>query len=98
MKLLEEINNIDEKEVDELSEIETDIHEPITTDESRASDSNYEDLDMIPEVWDRFMGNNKNCYKPGANITVNEQLFPTKARCRFTQYIPNKPDKFGIQF
>uniref|UniRef100_T1I6T4 DDE_Tnp_1_7 domain-containing protein n=1 Tax=Rhodnius prolixus TaxID=13249 RepID=T1I6T4_RHOPR len=25
-------------------------------------------------------------------------LFPTKSRCRFTQCIPNKPDKFGIKF
>ncbi|KAF2884724.1 hypothetical protein ILUMI_21450 [Ignelater luminosus] len=32
------------------------------------------------------------------NITVDEQLFPTKVRCRFTQYMSNKPDKFGIKF
>ncbi|XP_049435206.1 uncharacterized protein LOC125890554 isoform X5 [Epinephelus fuscoguttatus] len=38
------------------------------------------------------------CYKPGACITVDEQLFPTKARCPFTQYMANKPDKFGIKF
>jgi hypothetical protein len=25
-----------------------------------------------------------------------EEANPTKARCRFTQYMPNKPDKFGI--
>uniref|UniRef100_T1HRF4 Uncharacterized protein n=1 Tax=Rhodnius prolixus TaxID=13249 RepID=T1HRF4_RHOPR len=24
-------------------------------------------------------------------------LFPTKSRCRFTRYMPNKPDKFGIK-
>lgn len=29
---------------------------------------------------------------------MDEQLFPTKARCRFTQYMPNKPHKFGIKF
>ncbi|KAL2731752.1 LOW QUALITY PROTEIN: piggyBac transposable element-derived protein 4-like [Vespula squamosa] len=32
------------------------------------------------------------------NLTVNEQLFPTKVRCKLTQYIPNKPDKFRIKF
>jgi len=32
------------------------------------------------------------------SLTVDEQLFPTKARCRFTQFMPNKPDKFGITF
>ncbi|KAL2737600.1 piggyBac transposable element-derived protein 4-like [Vespula squamosa] len=26
-------------------------------------------------------------------ITSDEQLFPTKARCRFKQYVFNKPDK-----
>nr|XP_047129680.1 uncharacterized protein LOC124809580 [Hydra vulgaris] len=25
-------------------------------------------------------------------------LFPTNARCLFTQYMPHKPDKFGIEF
>ena len=25
-------------------------------------------------------------------------MFPTKARCKFTQYIASKPDKFGIKF
>ncbi|XP_043505326.1 piggyBac transposable element-derived protein 4-like [Polistes fuscatus] len=53
---------------------------------------------MISEVWYKFIDNSQNCYKPGPYITINEQLFPTKARCRFTQYMPNKPDKFGIKF
>ncbi|KAF2883531.1 hypothetical protein ILUMI_22647 [Ignelater luminosus] len=34
----------------------------------------------------------------GENITVDEQLFPTKVRCGFTQYMSNKPNKFGIKF
>ena len=29
---------------------------------------------------------------------MDEQLFSKKARCRFTQYMANKPDKFGIKF
>nr|XP_012148086.1 PREDICTED: piggyBac transposable element-derived protein 4-like [Megachile rotundata] len=53
---------------------------------------------MISEVWNKFIDNSQNCYKPGPYITIDEQLFPTKARCRFTQYMPNKPDKFGIKF
>ena len=31
-------------------------------------------------------------------MTIDEQLFPTKACCPFTQYLPSKPDKFGITF
>ena len=49
---------------------------------------------MISHVWDSFIKNSQNCYVPGQNITVDEQLFPTKARCKFT----NKPNKFGLQF
>ena len=53
---------------------------------------------LISSVWDKFVENCIDCYKPGENITVDEHLFPTKARCRFTQYMANKPDKFGIKF
>ena len=55
-------------------------------------------LALTSTVWYSFVGNCLRHYKPGANITVHEQLFPTKARCIFTQYMPNKPDKFGIKF
>ena len=40
---------------------------------------------MISETFDRFVKNSTASYTPGENITVGEQLFPTKARCRFTQ-------------
>ncbi|KOX69489.1 hypothetical protein WN51_06573, partial [Melipona quadrifasciata] len=52
----------------------------------------------ISEVWRKFISNSQACYKPHENISIDEQLFPTKARCRFTQYMPNKPHKFGIKF
>ena len=44
------------------------------------------------------MDNCLSCHKPGANITIEEPLFSTKARCSFTKYIPKKPDKFCIKF
>ncbi|XP_071871615.1 uncharacterized protein [Bombus fervidus] len=53
---------------------------------------------LISTVWDKFIENNQNCYKPGANITIEEQLFPTKARCSFKQHLSNNSDKFGIKF
>ena len=49
-------------------------------------------------IWNRFIDNCKACYIPNADITVEEQLFPTKSRYPFTQYIASKPDKFGIKF
>ncbi|XP_073494170.1 uncharacterized protein [Phyllobates terribilis] len=49
-------------------------------------------------VWDRFIENCIACYKPGPYITVDEQLFPSKTRCPFTQYMPSKPDKYGHKY
>lgn len=53
---------------------------------------------LISEVWYRFVSNCKKSYVPNAYLTIDEQLFPTKARCRFIQFMPNKPDKYGIKF
>lgn len=53
---------------------------------------------LYSAVWNRFVNNCQSCYTAGANVTIDEQLFPSKARCPFTQYIPSKPDKFGQKF
>ena len=52
----------------------------------------------ISDIWNRFVDNSISCYQPEENITIYEKLFPTKSRCRFIQYMPNIPDKFGIKF
>ncbi|KAL7868645.1 hypothetical protein SRHO_G00100290 [Serrasalmus rhombeus] len=52
----------------------------------------------ISDIWQRFIKNCNLCYTPGQHITVDEQLFPTKVRCPFIQYIASKPDTFGIKF
>ena len=53
---------------------------------------------LFSTVWNRFIENCKSHYSPNENITIDEQLFPTKARYPFTQYMASKPDKFGIKF
>ncbi|XP_041694792.1 uncharacterized protein LOC121533094 isoform X1 [Coregonus clupeaformis] len=53
---------------------------------------------LVSEVWNAFVHNCVTSYKPGVNITVEEQWFPTKTKCRFTQYIPYKQDKWGMKF
>ncbi|KAJ8364339.1 hypothetical protein SKAU_G00131700 [Synaphobranchus kaupii] len=65
--------------------------------ESRRCRLTTDKFALMAEVWVRFVQNGIACYKPGSD-TVDEQLFPTKARIRFTQYMPNKPNKFGIKF
>lgn len=53
---------------------------------------------LISEVWNRFIENSQKCYHPGSDLTIDEQLFPTKTRCPFLQYISSKPDKWGVKF
>lgn len=53
---------------------------------------------LASDVWNNFITNSQRCYKPQDNIAIDEQLFPTKVRCKWTQYIASKPDKFGIKF
>lgn len=53
---------------------------------------------LVSELWNRFIESCISYYKPNENITVDEQLYPTKVRCPFLQYMANKPDKFGIKF
>jgi len=45
---------------------------------------------LVSRLWNTFIENSQNCYKPAANITVDEQLFPTKDvgssnTCRISQ-------------
>lgn len=53
---------------------------------------------LISDVWYRFVTNSQQAYIPEEDLTADEQLFPSKARCPFTQYMSSKPDKFGIKF
>jgi len=53
---------------------------------------------LASEIWYPFIENSKLCCVPGENISVDEQLFLMKTRCRFIQYIASKPDKFGVKF
>lgn len=57
---------------------------------------------LVSEIWQKFVqkfGRNcQICYSPRGYITVDEQLFPSKVRCRFILLMPEKPDKYGIKF
>jgi hypothetical protein len=63
-----------------------------------SSRSNTDKFMLIRDTWDRFINNCLNCYYPNKYLTVDEQLLPCKTRCKFIQFMPNKPDKFGIKF
>ena len=52
----------------------------------------------VSEIWNAFIENCQRCYIPDPNLTIDEQLFPCKSRCPFTQFMASKPDKYGIKF
>lgn len=51
----------------------------------------------MSEIWYEVINNFQVYFRPSQDITIDEQLFGTKARCKFIQYIPSKPEKFGIK-
>ena len=57
--------------------------------------------DKFAAIWEVFSIVNSKLlhhYIPGVNLTVDEQLMPYRGRCSFIQYLPLKPDKYGIKF
>ncbi|XP_034058307.1 piggyBac transposable element-derived protein 4-like [Gymnodraco acuticeps] len=48
-------------------------------------------------VWDCFLANCKKVFVPSDCVTIDEQLVPFRGRCKFLQYMPSKPAKYGIK-
>jgi hypothetical protein len=67
----------------------------ITTREERKK---LDKFAAMREIWLDFEDNLRTCYIPGSYVTVDEQLLGFKGRCPFRQFIPNKPDKYGLKF
>ncbi|XP_057693608.1 piggyBac transposable element-derived protein 1-like [Corythoichthys intestinalis] len=65
---------------------------------TRAEKVETDKFAAISTVWEPFVKNCISVFNPGRHITINEQLFPSKTRSCFRQYIARKPDKFGIKF
>lgn len=54
-------------------------------------------LAPISEIWEYLMANCEKNYKPGAYVTIDEQLVGFRGKCKFRMYIPSKPDKYGLK-
>lgn len=54
-------------------------------------------LAPIRNIFDSFVQNCKNAYTVGANSTIDEKLEGFRGRCGFKQYIPPKPNRYGIK-
>ena len=51
----------------------------------------------IRDVWEKFLSTLKKHYNSGPFVTVDEQLIPWRGRCCFLEYLPSKPDKYGLK-
>ena len=51
----------------------------------------------IRDIWNMLNSNLVRGYKPYDCITVDEQLYGYRGGTRFTQYMPSKPEKYGIK-
>lgn len=54
-------------------------------------------LAPIRDVFEMVNSNLKKMYSPSEYLTVDEQLVPFRGRCSFKQYLPSKPDKYGLK-
>lgn len=66
----------------------------LTTREARKQ---IDKLAPIRDIFDSFVQNCKSAYTIGENATIDEKLEAFRGRCGFKQYIPNKPNKYGIK-
>ncbi|XP_071567686.1 piggyBac transposable element-derived protein 4-like [Temnothorax nylanderi] len=64
---------------------------------TRQTRAETDKLAPIRDIWTILNSNLNKMYKPTANLTIDEQLYPYRSRTKFTQYIPSKPAKYGIK-
>lgn len=65
--------------------------------QASAANTARDKLAPIRNVFDAWVAKLKVMYVPGAFITVDEQMVPFRGRAGFVQYLPNKPDRYGIK-
>ena len=54
-------------------------------------------MTALTNVWKLFLDNFKTNFIPSECVTIDEQLVPFRGRCKFLQYMPSKPAKYGIK-
>lgn len=71
----------------------------IRFDERRTRDERkkLDNLSPIRDIFDEFDTQCNSSYTPGAYVTLDEMLEAFRGKCKFRQYISNKPDKYGVK-
>lgn len=65
----------------------------VTREERRQTDK----IAAVRQIFEKFVGNCQKYYSLGENVTIDEKLEGFRGRCNFRQYIPSKPNKYGIK-
>ena len=65
--------------------------------ETRKERKNDDKFAPFRAMWEMFIQNCKRNYNPSENVCIDEQLVPFRGRCCFRQYLPSKPDKYGLK-
>ncbi|XP_059055006.1 piggyBac transposable element-derived protein 4-like [Achroia grisella] len=65
--------------------------------DTREERLNLDKLAPIRELFDEVVGAFKKYYSVSQYVTIDEKLEAFRGRCGFRQYIPSKPNKYGIK-
>ena len=57
----------------------------------------HDPLHKIRPFFNFFIQKSKECFKPYANLTVDEAMCPFRGRVYFRVYMKNKPNKYGMK-
>ena len=67
-------------------------------DVNTRNDRKHDRFGDIREIWDTFNNRCRELYGLGPHTTINEMLQKFHGHCRFRQYMPSKPGRYGIKY
>lgn len=65
--------------------------------DNRDKRKKFDKLAPIREIFEMFTKNCRSSYVPSEYLTIDEMLEAFRGRCSIKQYIPSKPNKYGIK-
>ena len=60
-------------------------------------DPNFDPLYKVKPIYDVVSSRFRSVYRPTQHVCIDEAMVPWKGRLTFKQYIPSKPDRFGVK-
>lgn len=65
--------------------------------ETRTQRASVDKLAPIRDLFENIVSSFKKYFSPSEFVTIDEKLEAFRGRCNFRQYIPSKPNKYGIK-